>query len=134
MTKSIPAGWHSVDSTRQSDNFPEVLAKSIYKPSELNPSEILQLDAYYTGILDQIESAKANWETGTRTSHWQKTIDFLAPTYFGNEFSRSWWKLAKKGYAESEGEDFVTRIDAALSASDSNRQKKVISQLQKSTN
>jgi hypothetical protein len=83
------AGWRSVDATRQSDNFAEVLAKSIYYPNELAPGEILELDAYYTGVIDQIQSAKANWEAGVRGSHWQVTVDFLAPTYFGNEFSRS---------------------------------------------
>ena len=63
------AGWRSVDSTRQSDNFADVLAKSIYHPGELTPGEILELDAYYTGVLDQIQSAKANWEAGVRSSH-----------------------------------------------------------------
>ncbi len=127
------AGWRTVDSTRQSENFAEVLAKSIYNPNELKPSEILELDAYYTGIMDQIQSAKINWETGIRTSHWQVSVDFLAPTYFGNEFSRAWWRSVKKGYANGEGEDFVARIDAALDASDANGQKQVISALQNST-
>ena len=62
------------------------------------------------------------------------SVDFLASSYFGNEFSRRWWNMARKGYAEGEGEDFVARIDAALDASDPNRQKQVIDALQKSTN
>ena len=128
------AGWRGVDSTRQSENFAEVLAKSIYSPSELKPSEILELDAYYTGIMDQIQSAKVNWETGSRTSHWQVSVDFLAPSYFGNEFAHAWWKLAKQGYAKSEGEDFVARIDAAIAASDPHRQEQMISALQKTPN
>jgi hypothetical protein len=124
------AGWRSVDSTRQSDNFANVLAKSIYHPNELTPGEILELDAYYTGILDQIQSAKANWEAGVRSSHWQATVDFLAPTYFGNEFSRSWWRLSKGGYAKGEGAQFVATIDAALEAAESDRQKRLIDALQ----
>ena len=70
------AGWRGVDSTRQSENFAEVLAKSIYNPNELKPSEIPELDANYTGILDQVQSAKVNWETGSRTSHWKVSVDF----------------------------------------------------------
>jgi len=127
------AGWRSVDSTRQSDNFAEVLAKSIYHPNELTPGEVLQLDAYYIGILDQIESAKVNWEAGIRSSHWQVTVDFLAPTYFGNEFSRSWWNLSKERYAKGEGEQFVATIDAAIKSADSDRQKRLIEALQKAT-
>jgi hypothetical protein len=127
------AGWRSVDSTRQSENFAEVLAKSIYYPNELTPGEILELDAYYIGILDQIQSAKANWEAGIRTSHWQVTVDFLAQSYFGNEFSRSWWNFAKGGYARGEGEQFVATIDAAIEAAASDGQKRLIDALQEST-
>ena len=127
------AGWRSVDSTRQSERFAEVLAKSIYYPNELTLGEILELDAYYTGILDQIQSAKANWEAGIRTSHWQVSVDFLAQSYFGNEFSRSWWNLVKDGYARGEGEQFVATIDAALEAAESNGQKRLIDTLQKTT-
>ena len=125
------AGWRSVDSTRQSDDFANVLAKSIYHPDELTPGEILELDAYYTGVLDQIQSAKANWEAGVRSSHWQVTVDFLASTYFGNEFSRSWWNFAKAEYAKGEGEQFVATIDSAIKVAESDRQKRLIEALQK---
>ena len=127
------AGWRSVDSTRQSENFAEVLAKSIYQPNELTPGEILELDAYYTGILDQIQSAKANWEAGVRTSHWQVTVDFLAPSYFGNKFSRIWWSFAKEGYARSDGKEFVATMDAAIEAAEPDRQKRLITALQEAT-
>jgi hypothetical protein len=127
------AGWRSVDATRQSENFSEVLAKSIYYPNELTPGEILELDAYYTGILDQIQSAKANWEAGIRTSHWQGSVDFLAQSYFGNEFSRSWWNFVKEGYARSESEHFVATIDAAMEAAESDGQRRLIDTLQKTT-
>ncbi len=127
------AGWRSLDSTRQGENFAEVLAKSIYHPSELTPGEILELDAYYTGVLDQIQSAKINWEAGIRTSHWRVTVDFLAPTYFGNEFSRSWWQAAKVGYARGEGDQFVATIDAAIATVEPDRQKRLIEALQQTS-
>jgi len=127
------AGWRSVDATRQSENFAEVLAKSIYHPNELTPGEVLELDAYYTGIMDQIESAKANWEAGIRSSHWSTTVDFLAPTYFGNEFARAWWNQSKEQYARGLGEEFVAAMDAAMKPADSDRQKRLIEALQKAT-
>src|SRR5687767_10385273 len=68
------AGWRSVDSTRQSERFAEVLAKSIYYPNQLTPGEILELDAYYIGILDQIQSAKANWEAGYARSEGEQFV------------------------------------------------------------
>ena len=44
------AACRALDSTRQSEIFAEVLAKSIYHPDELTPAEILELDAYYIGV------------------------------------------------------------------------------------
>ncbi len=128
------SGWRNMDSTRQSENFSEVLTKSIYAPNELTPAEILELDAYYTGILDQIQTAKANYEAGIRTSHWKVSVDFLAPSYFGNEFARSWWNFVKEGYAKNENEEFVTIIHAAIKASQPDHQKQLIDALQKTRN
>jgi hypothetical protein len=55
----------------------------------------------------------------------------LAPTYFGNEFSRSWWNFAKAEYAKGEGEQFVATIDAAIKVTEPDRQKRLIEALQK---
>jgi hypothetical protein len=57
----------------------------------------------------------------------------LAPSYFGNEFSRSWWNFSKEGYAKGESEQFVATIDAAIKAAESDRQKRLINALQKTT-
>jgi hypothetical protein len=126
------AGWRSLDSTRQSENFADVLAKSIYSRSELTPGEILELDAYYVGIVDQLLTAKANWEAGVRSSNWQVTVDFVAPAYFGSEFSRDWWNLSKEGYAKSDGE-LVAAMDAAIKAAEPDPQKRLIDALQQTT-
>jgi hypothetical protein len=127
------AGWRSLDSTRQSENFAEVLAKSIYSRSELTPGEILELDAYYTGIVDQLLTAKADWDAGVRSSNWQVTVDFVAPAYFGSEFSRDWWNLSKGAYAKSDGE-LVAAMDAAIRAAEPDLQKRLIDALQRTTN
>jgi hypothetical protein len=127
------AGWRSLDSTRQSENFADVLAKSIYSRSELTPGEILELDAYYTGIVDQLLSAKADWEAGVRSSNWQVTVDFVAPAHFGSEFSRDWWNLSKGAYAKSDGE-LVAAMDAAIRAAEPDLQKRMIDVLRQTTN
>ncbi len=126
------AGWRSVDSTRQSENFAEVLAKSIYHPNELTPGEILELDAYYVGIVDQLLSAKADWEAGVRSSNWRVTVDFVAPAHFGSEFSRDWWNFSKGAYAKSDGE-LVAAMDAAIRAAEPDLQKRLIAALQQTT-
>lgn len=125
------AGWRAVDGTRQSENFAQVLAKSIYTPNELTPSEILELDAYYIGVMDQIESAKANWEAGIRTSHWQISLDNIALLYFGNEFSHAWWGFTREAYLARDDGQFVATLDAAINPVATDRQKKVIEALQK---
>jgi len=127
------AGWRSLDSTRQSENFADVLAKSIYSRSALTPGEILELDAYYTGIVDQLLTAKADWEAGVRSSNWQVTVDFVASAYFGSEFSRDWWNLSKGGYVKSDGE-LVAAMDAAIRAAEPDLQKRLIDALQPATN
>jgi len=126
------AGWRSLDSTRQSENFAEVLAKSIYSRNELTPGEILELDAYYVGIVDQLLSARADWEAGVRRSSWQVTVDFVAPAHFGNEFARDWWNLSKGGYAKTDGE-LVAAMDAAIRAAEPDRQKQLIDALRETT-
>lgn len=130
------AAWRALDSTRQSENFSEVLVKSIYHPDELTPSEILELDAYYIGVMDQLQSAQANWHAGIRRTHWQNAVDFVALYRFENEFARSWWSLKKERYSRtgSDGEQLVAALDAAIAASDSDGQKRLIDALRKTTN
>lgn len=127
------AAWRALDSTRQSENFAEVLAKSIYHPDELTPAEILELDAYYIGVMDQLQSAQANWHAGIRRTHWQNAVDFVVRYRFENGFARSWWTLKKERYSRtgSDGEQLVAAMDAAIAASDSDGQKRLIDALQK---
>ena len=128
------AGWRSVDGSRQSEKFAQVLAKSIHNPNDLTPGEILELDGYYIGVIDQLQSAQVNWEAGVRASDWQVSVDSVAVLYFGNEFSHLWWNYTKDGYAAAGNEQFVAIIDEAIKNTDSGRQKRVINALQKTTN
>lgn len=127
------AGWRSVDGTRQSENFGEVLAKSIYHPNELTAGEILELDGYYTGILDQLMTAQINWEAGVRESDWRIALHSVARSYFGNEYSHAWWDIAKEGFA-TDNEHFGATVDAAIKGIDTDRQRKMIDALQKTSN
>jgi len=63
-----------VDGTRQSEEFAKVLAKSIENPQDLTLAEFFELDAYYQGVLDQLEDIFSN----------------NAEIYFGNAFAKAW--------------------------------------------
>lgn len=90
LNTSIGQSWRAVDATRQSEEFAEVLAKSIEQPQELTLAEFLELDAYYLGVIDQLESMSSAFETGYREMSLEGTIANNAKTYFGNAFAKAW--------------------------------------------
>ena len=66
LDTSVHQNWRSVDATRQSEEFAKVLAKSIERPQDLTLAEFFELDAYYLGVLDQLETAAYHLESGYR--------------------------------------------------------------------
>ena len=58
------AGWRSVDESRQDESFSKVITKAIQTPDQLSLEEFVRLDAYYTGVLDQMLSAQTARSTG----------------------------------------------------------------------
>ena len=126
------AGWRSVDSTRQSENFAEVLAKSIYYPNELTPGEILEwmltTSVSWTKYSPPKLTGRQEFEpplAGNRR--------LLGAIVFWKRVFAFWWNLSKEGYARSEGEQFVATIDAAMEAAESDGQKRLINALQEAT-
>jgi len=90
LNTSIGQSWRAVDATRQSEEFAKVLAMSIEQPQELTLAEFLELDAYYLGVIDQLESISSAFETGYRESSLEGTIANNAKAYFGNAFAKTW--------------------------------------------
>lgn len=90
LNTSIGQNWRTVDATRQSEEFAKVLAKSIEQPQELTLAEFLELDAYYLGVIDQLEAMASAFETGYREYNLEGTIANNAKTYFGNAFAKAW--------------------------------------------
>jgi hypothetical protein len=109
------AGWRNLDETRQSETFAEVLAKSIENPGSLSLSEMIELDAYYIGVVDQILSAQIAWETGVRTAHYEIAAQQAAKIYFGSEFAQAWWRQTKMTWIASTGQSFQAVMDEAIS-------------------
>ena len=79
-----------MDSTRQSEEFAKVLAKSIERPQDLTLAEFFELDAYYQGVLDQLQTVASQAESEYRPSSIEDIIANNAEIYFGNAFAKAW--------------------------------------------
>ncbi len=90
LETSVTQSWRMVDSTRQSEEFAKVLAKSIERPQDLTLAEFFELDAYYLGVLDQVEIIATHLESGYRDATLENTFANNAEIYFGNAFAKAW--------------------------------------------
>lgn len=110
--------WRQVDATRQSETFAIVLAKSIEHPRELTLAELIELDAYYMGVLDQLNSKERELSAGYASSSetFAQYVEQAARTYFGNPFAKAWWRQYRKTYVGRRGTNFMTMTDAAIRA------------------
>ena len=82
--------WRAVDSTLQSEEFAKVLAKSVEQPQDLTLAEFFELDAYYLGVIGQLEVVASHVESGYLESTLENVIANNAEIYFGNAFAKAW--------------------------------------------
>ena len=87
--------WRAVDGTRQSEVFAVVLAKSFEDPAALSLAEMIELDAYYMGVIDQASSAYRTAADGYRKGEMEGFLSQAARTYFGNAYAQAWWRQYK---------------------------------------
>ena len=90
LETSVQLSWRAVDATRQSEEFAKVLAKSIERPQDLTLAEFFELDAYYLGVLDQLELVANHKEAGYRDGTLEDIFANNAQIYFGNAFAKAW--------------------------------------------
>ena len=90
LDTSVRQNWRAVDGTRQSEEFAKVLAKSIENPQDLTLAEFFELDAYYQGVLDQLEAVAKHAEAGYREESLEEMFSNNAEIYFGNAFAKAW--------------------------------------------
>jgi hypothetical protein len=105
LETSLIQNWRMVDSTRQSEEFAKVLAKSIEQPQDLTLAEFFELDAYYLGVTDQIQSLASQVEAGYGDSTLDDSYALNAEIYFGNSFASAWANRqlgeSKEGWAQA---------------------------------
>ena len=75
---------------------------------------MIELDAYYTGIVDQVFSAKTAWEAGVRDSSYEETAAQVAQIHFGNEFAQAWWQQSRLTWMSPSTVSFRTAMDEAI--------------------
>lgn len=108
------AGWRAVDGTRQDVEFAATLAASIETPDSLSLVEVIQLDAYYWGVIDQMLSAKTASDTGLREAPFEEAAQTVGRLYFSNAFAQSWWKQVRSNWSSPAEREFLRIMDSAI--------------------
>ena len=110
------AGWRSIDEKRQDEAFALVLSKSLLRPDELSFSEIVQLDGYYIGVIDQMLSAYTAENAGLRDAQLQGTAAQVAFSYFSNAYAQAWWQHSRQAWSQPGGGEFQRIMDKAIAS------------------
>ena len=130
------SSWIDIDTNRQSESLSTVLAKSLNNADTLTLTEMIQLDGYYSGIIDQMYSASVQFKNGLRKGSYEDlnmTFNNIANTYFGNMYAQAWWSESKKLWLLPNNEsNFVYSIDKAIIAVDPNRMNNFYSSIKQS--
>ncbi|WOJ95545.1 hypothetical protein R0137_09790 [Congregibacter brevis] len=115
------AGWRTVDEARQDESFSELITKSIEIPEELSLEEFIRLDAYYTGIIDQMLTAQTFRTAGLVDGPFVDVAENIGAIYFSNEFARSWWGQVRTDWSAAGDTDFMKIVDEAILAGEPGR-------------
>lgn len=110
------AGWRSIDEQRQDEAFAQVYSKSIESPHELSLSEVIQLDGYYIGVIDQMLSAYTASRAGLRSGRFEDVAMQVAIGYFSNAYSQAWWQQARVVWSNAADQEFQKIMDEAIGA------------------
>ena len=116
MRLEYAAGWRSIDEQRQDEAFALVFTKSILRPATLTFNEIVQLDGYYSGAIDQMLSAYTVSKAGLRSRQFQDVAMQVAKGYFSNTYAQAWWRHARFVWSTPDGLEFQEIMDRAIDA------------------
>lgn len=113
MRLDVSAVWRSIDGQRQDGSFAQVYEKSILRPTELSFREIIQLDAYYMGVIDQMLNSAQMSAAGLHRLRLHDAANDIAIVYFSNEFAQAWWQQTSQHWPDLE---FKEIMDEAVEA------------------
>jgi hypothetical protein len=124
----VSAVWRSIDEKRQEESFAQVYEKSILRPTELSLREIIQLDAYYMGVIDQMLNSVQTSATGLSRMQLHDAAAEVAHVYFSNEYAQAWWQQTSQ---DSPGLEFKEIMDEAVGAVSDQRNQKFYEGIQR---
>ena len=113
MRLDVSAVWRSIDGKRQDASFAQIYEKSILRPTELSFREIIQLDAYYMGVIDQMLNSAQMSAAGLKPGQLHDAAKEVANVYFSNEFAQAWWQQTSQSWS---GLEFKKIMDEAVEA------------------
>jgi hypothetical protein len=93
-----------------------LINKSLVEPETLSVAEVIQLDAYYWGVVDQMLNAQTSSKAGVRLTSFESMVSQTVALYFANRFARNWWQQVREGFTDSDGLEFQQVVDDAISA------------------
>lgn len=125
----VSAVWRSIDEKRQDESFAQVYEKSILRPTELSLTEIIQLDAYYMGVIDQMLNTAQTSAAGLSRMELHDAAADVAHVYFSNAFAQAWWQQTSRS---SPGLVIKEIMDEAVGAASDQRNQKFYEGIQRS--
>ena len=124
----VSAVWRSIDEKRLDESFVQVYEKSILRPTELSLKEIIQLDAYYVGVIDQMLNAVQTSAAGLSRNQLHDAANEVAHVYLSNKFAQAWWQQTSQS---SPGLEFREIMDEAVEAVSDQRNQKFYEGIQR---
>jgi len=88
----------------------EVLARSIFAPERLTPSDVIVLNQYFLSVVTNWVRIKDERAVGYFGRGWKSVVQLEAPT-LNTPIGRRWWA----GYRRYPDAELVQLVDAALS-------------------
>ena len=116
MRLDVSAVWRSIDGKRQDASFAQIYEKSVLRPAELSFREIIQLDAYYMGVIDQMLNSVQMSAAGLHRLRLHDAANDIAHVYFSNEFAQAWWQQTSESSPSLEFREIMDEAVGAVSA------------------
>jgi hypothetical protein len=90
--------------------FAEVWARSYENPEDLTLADMIQLEAYLTSLLGNLDGDNWLWELQIYEGTVDENIPHIGNILGGNKFAMSWWDEFKTDYAP----EIVSKLDQHL--------------------
>ena len=90
--------------------FAEVWAKSYEHPEDLTLADMIQLEAYLTSLLGNLDGDNWLWELQIYEGTVDENIPHIANILGGNKFAMAWWDESKTDYVP----EIVSKLDQHL--------------------